>query len=201
MPSFHECYRMAKLLASSSELHTEVGVKYVCEHLRNAWWVASLPSKPLTLDVLVNSAKTKKLVRPVGTQRVWTDVQFSFCRIAFVKCKVLQIRSMFGNLSSFGGFNAPWRNIQSMLSQCVEQWNPFFPEGTPPLKREGESMVSPFAGDMKPPWGPFFPQGTPPVKRYSLLIEKSALIFLNIFTMGAMAGGGESWGHVLLVSP
>jgi hypothetical protein len=155
---------------------------------------------------------SKKLVRSVGTQRVWTDVQFSFCRIAFVKCKVLQIKSKFGNLSLLGGFKAPWCNIQSMVSQCVEQWNPFLPEGTPPVKSfslltpisglifptlpthvdhsvvdarkealkivdnllpltrhgsireaegEKESMVSPFAGDMKHPWGPFFPAGNP----------------------------------------
>jgi hypothetical protein len=54
---------------------------------------------------------------------------------------------------------------------------------------KGESMVSPFAGDVKPPWGPFFP--APPVKRYSLLIAKFALIFLNLFTMGAWPEAGR----------
>jgi hypothetical protein len=50
--------------------------------------------------------------------------------------------------------------------------------------------------------GTLFPRReTPPVKRYSLLIAKSGLIILNLFTMGAMAGGGESRSHVLLVSP
>ncbi len=47
--------------------------------------------------------------------------------------------------------------------------------------------------------GPFFPAGTPPVKSYSLLTTNLGLIFHPLPTLGAMAGGRQLWGHVLLV--
>jgi hypothetical protein len=49
--------------------------------------------------------------------------------------------------------------------------------------------------------GRFFSTRTPSVKRYSLLTAIAALNILTLPTLGAMAGGGQPWGHVLLVSP
>ncbi len=48
---------------------------------------------------------------------------------------------------------------------------------------------------------PFFFAEAPPIKLVSLFTANSDLFYLTLPTIGAMAGGGEARGHVMLVSP